>query len=147
MKKEENANNIHRIQEEYLYNNIFIIQLQQSCYGSVKDQISFLEEKLAYYLNTKDTNEKMNAMDAIITENRATKNLKFQNFLSIGGVLLTIIFGLPAIYETATILKKCLFPRIDIPIITIENSSIVIWVLLVIYVLIKVLVNRFSNKN
>lgn len=147
LKKEKNANNIHRIQEEYLYNNIFIIQLQQSCYGSVKDQISFLEEKLAYYLNTKDTNEKMNAMDAIITENRATKNLKFQNFLSIGGVLLTIIFGLPAIYETATILKKCLFPRIDIPIITIENTSIVIWVLLVIYVLIKVLVNRFSNKN
>lgn len=39
LKKKENANNIHKIQEEYLYNNIFIIQLQQSCLCMILNMI------------------------------------------------------------------------------------------------------------
>ena len=145
-KKEMKDNNFYKTQREYLFNNIFILQLQQSSYGSVREQISFLEKKMTYFIASKDTHEKMNAMDWIITEDRARKNLNFQNFLSFCGVLLTTIFGLPAINETLTILKKCLFENTDIPIITIEKSSIIIWGVLVVFLFMKVLFNKLSVK-
>ncbi len=147
LQKKLKSNNIHKIQEEYLYNNIFIIELQQSCYGSVKDQIAFLEEKLSHYLATKENTEKMASIDTIIIEKRARKNLKFQNFLAVGGVLLTAIFGLPAISETLTFLKEVFIPNIDIPIISIENFSVISWFVLLLLISIKIIINEFFDNN
>jgi len=137
IQKETNFNKVYEIQKEYLYNQIFIVQLQQTCYGSIKEQISFLEDRMKYFLDNKDTTEKMNAIDSIIEEERARQNVKFQNFLSVGGFLLAAVLGLPAIYETLEIFKRCLFGQIDIPIFTIENTSVVIWIILMLFISFK----------
>jgi len=88
---------------------------------------------MIYFLDVKSRDERMKAIDAIIENDNNTKSLNFQNFLSIGGFLLTVIFGLPAIYETLTILRKSnLFINKDIAILTIDNCSIAIWIALTI---------------
>lgn len=145
LQKEIKASNFYKIQKEYNINNIFILQLQQSSFGSVKEQISFLEKKMKYFLAFKDTQDKMSAIDSIITEDRAIKNSNFQSFLAIGGVLLTAIFGLPAVYDTLTIIKNCLLENIDIPMITIENTSIAIWIILLVFLIVKVLFNKLNT--
>lgn len=145
LQKEIKTSNFYKIQKEYNINNIFILQLQRSSFGSVKEQISFLEKKMKYFLAFKDTQDKMSAIDSIITEDRAIKNSNFQSFLAIGGVLLTAIFGLPAVYDTLTIIKNCLLENIDIPMITIENTSIAIWIILLVFLIVKVLFNKLNT--
>ena len=100
---------------------------------------------MKYFLAFKDTQDKMSAIDSIITEDRAIKNSNFQSFLAIGGVLLTAIFGLPAVYDTLTIIKNCLLENIDIPMITIENTSIAIWIILLVFLIVKVLFNKLNT--
>jgi len=142
LQKEIKEKNFDKAQKEYHINNIFILQLQQCAYGSVKEQIDFLEEKMYYFVATKDMQEKMKSMDYIIKENREKKKKRFQNFLAIVGVLLTTILGLPTIHETLTILKKTICANIDIPIINIENSSIALWIILLMFLIVKVIINR-----
>ena len=89
----------------------------------------------------------MASIDTIITEKRARKNLSFQNFLAVGGLLLTAVFGLPAIFETVTFLKGFFIPNIDIPIISIENFSIISWLVLLLLIFIKIIINEFFDNN
>ena len=137
----------YKIQKEYLLNDIFILEMQQSSYGTVREQISFFEEKMKYFTGKDDIFNKMKSIDTIINEERERRNLKFQNFLSIGSVLLTIIFALPAIYDTLTILKMCLIPDIDIPNVTINESSLCCWVLLIFFIILKIIMNKINEKN
>jgi len=146
--KELNLNNINKIQKEYNFNLIFILQLQQTCFGSVREQLAFLENKMIYFLDVKSRDERMKAIDAIIENDNNTKSLNFQNFLSIGGFLLTVIFGLPAIYETLTILRKSnLFINKDIAILTIDNCSIAIWIALTIILTVILYWKNINVKN
>ena len=136
--KEMKFNNIDKIQKEYNYNSIFILQLQQSCFGSVREQLAFFESKMIYFLDIKSSKERMDAIDSIIESEKTRKELNFEKFLSIGGFLLTVIFGLQAIHETLTILRKSnLFIKRDIPIVTIDNCSIAIWIILIFIVFMK----------
>lgn len=146
--KEMKFNNIDKIQKEYNYNSIFILQLQQSCFGSVREQLAFFESKMIYFLDIKSSKERMDAIDSIIGSEKTRKELNFEKFLSIGGFLLTVIFGLPAIHETLTILRKSnLFIKRDIPIVTIDNCSIAIWIILIIILIFIVFVKNINVKN
>lgn len=146
--KEINSNNVHKVQKEYNYNVIFILQLQQTCFGSVREQLSFFENKMIFFLDKKSTKERMNAIDAIIEDEKHRRNFNFQNFLSIGGFLLTLIFGLPAIHETLTILRKSnIFIKKNIPIVTVENCSIIIWIVLIIFLSFIMYLKNVNIKN
>ena len=145
LKKEIKTNHFSKVQKEYNYNNIFILQLQQSSFGSVREQIAFLEKKMTYFIAAKDTQDKMNAIDSIITEDRERKNVNFQNFLAIGGVLLTAVFGLPSIYDTLSIIKKCFIENVDIPIINIIDSSLAVWIILLVFLTFRVLLNKLNK--
>lgn len=147
LQKDYNKNDIKKIQKEYNYNNIFILELQQTCYGSVREQLNFFEDKMTYFLDKENSENKMISIDAIIKDEIEEKNLNFQNFLSIGGILLTAVFGLPAIHETLTLLRMSnIIIKQDIPIITIENSSIMLWIFLIVFLYIKLFIKRYKKK-
>ncbi len=131
LRKKIDNMNFYEIQKEYNYNSLFILQLQESCFGSVREQISWFENNMKYFLDSNNVKEKNNAINSIIENEINTRNDKFQNFLSVGSFFITIIFGLQAIYEALTIIRKSnIFINRDIPIVTIENCSIGVWIIL-----------------
>lgn len=53
--------------------------------------------------------------------------------------MLALIFGLPAIYESLEIIRNALgFILVDVPIITLENLSVVLWLLLNLFMGLKI---------
>lgn len=53
--------------------------------------------------------------------------------------MLTLIFGLPAIYETVEIIRNVFgFISVDVPIITLENLSVALWILLNLFMGLKI---------
>ena len=73
--------------------------------------------------------EKLLAIDNILRIEREKKEGKFQSFITIGGFLISLIFGFPAIYDTITIIRKLLFfiPA-DVPYLTVESVSALVWI-------------------
>ncbi len=129
--KKIHLNNINAIQEKYYYNNLFLLQLQESCFGSVREQLEFFEERMIYFMDQKNKIDRDNAFDNIINSRKNIRTFKFQNFISIGGLIATIVFSMPAIYDTLTILRNSnLIIKKDIPIITIEICSVIVWIVL-----------------
>lgn len=127
-KKSNYYDNSHKIR--LLFNNdiIFINTLQNGCYGSVREQLVQFEQKMAYFLDSKNTIEKMDAIDSIINGEKEQRNSSLQNIISVLGLLFTGVFGLPAINETLSLIRNiCTFIRYDIPYLTVNNCSIVIW--------------------
>ena len=121
--------NLDKIQIEYNKNVIFINELQEECFGSVSEQIEFLERAMHYYLKPEIMKEKLLAIDNILRIEREKKEGKFQSFITIGGFLISLIFGFPAIYDTITIIRKLLFfiPA-DVPYLTVESVSALVWI-------------------
>lgn len=72
------------------------------------------------------------------------KNEHFINFISVGTLMLSIVFGLPSIYESLNILRKTTWGILEnnIPYITIENSSIILWLLLNFFIIIRLLFQK-----
>lgn len=122
--------NLSRIQKEYNENVVFISELHEGCYGSVSEQTKFFEKKMCHYLKQDLTDKKLAAIDSILKDEEKKKGEQFQNFLSIGGFLLTLLFGLPALYDTIVIIRKVfVFFPYNVPILTLENFSLLLWVL------------------
>ena len=121
--------NLDKIQIEYNKNVIFINELQEECFGSVSEQIEFLERAMRYYLKPEIMKEKLSAIDHILRIEREKKEGKFQDFVTIGGFLISLLFGFPAIYDTIIIIRKLLFfiPA-DVPFLTLESVSALVWI-------------------
>ncbi len=125
--------NSHKIRRLFNNNVIFFCTLQNQCYGSVREQLVQFEQKMAYFLDSKNTLEKMNAIDNIINDEKEQRNSSLQNIISILGLLFTGVFGLPAINETLGLIRNiCTFIRYDIPYLTVNNCSIILWIVLLI---------------
>lgn len=111
---------------------MYISELQEGCFGTVSAQIETFEKVMPYYLKEKITTDKLNAIDCIIADEEAKKQEALQNVIGFGGLLIAALFGLPAIYETISIIRRmCTFIRWDIPFFTIESFSIFVWVIIV----------------
>lgn len=91
---------------EYNKNVLFISELQENCYGSVSEQTALLEKMMPHYFKHEITSAKKTAIDNILQQNEQEKNERFQNYISTGGLILTLIFGLPSLYETLTIFRS-----------------------------------------
>lgn len=139
MQKSFSSNELEKIRNEYQKNVIFICSLQEECFGSVSEQVAEFEKMMSHYMKQEITNEKLDAINSILKAEENKKVEEFQNFLSIGGFLLTLVFGLPSIYETFSILRECCwFLSSDIPILTLGNVSVIVWVVLNLFVVKKV---------
>lgn len=109
---------------EYNKNVLFISELQENCYGSVSEQTALLEKMMPHYFKHEITSAKSTAINNILQQNEQEKNERFQNYISTGGLILTLIFGLPSLYETLTIFRKLFsFYPYNIPYLTLENTS------------------------
>lgn len=114
---------------EYIENNIFICTIQEDCYGTVSEQVSEFERLMPYYTKKEITNLKHESINEIIRKKETEKEEKYQKFISRFGLILSGIFGLPAINETVSILRNiCVFIEGDIPYISKNVMSFLIWV-------------------
>lgn len=134
---------LSKIQNEYWENIRFICGLQENCYGTVSEQITDFEKMMSHYLKPEITSEKLTAIDNILKEQQLEKDNSFQNFVSIGGLLLAIFFGLPSIYETLGILRTfCSFFPDNIPYISHTNASIFLWLILNIFIILRLFIKK-----
>lgn len=129
------SKDIHRVQSAYNLNLMFIADLQMECYGSVSDQISAFEAMMSHYLKNEISTLKMDAIDRILLDEENFRYGLLQNFLAFGSIALTAVFGLPAIHETITYIRNalCIFVANDLPVVSIKNVSITLWVISIAY--------------
>lgn len=79
--------------------------------------------------------EKQVAINNLIEKKVQNEKERLQNGLALSGLFFSIIFGLPAICETFVIIRKIMyFVRGDIPYITIENISVITWMVVVVII-------------
>ena len=132
---------------EYNKNILFISELQENCYGSVSEQTALLEKMMPHYFKHEITSPKKIAIDNILQQNEQEKNERFQNYISTGGLILTLIFGLPSLYETLTIFRKLFsFYPYNIPYLTLENTSIILWLTLNGIIILKLYLRKYYPK-
>ena len=130
--KKTGLKGINNIQTKYNTNVMFISELQEQCYGSASEQVIAFERMMPYYLKEEIVAEKMQALDKIITDERTKRDNSFQTFISIASFIVASLFGLPAIYETLSIIRDlCCFIEKDIPYLTTKNLSFIVWLLLI----------------
>lgn len=123
--------NLSKVKNEYNKNRIFISLLQDDVYGSVREITSKFEENMTFFLDVKNVEERIDALNSILDEEQSNRILQLQNALSIVGLIFTIIFGLPAINDTLTHIRQlCYFITYDIPFVSIENISFSLWFLM-----------------
>lgn len=136
-RKQHSTGDIFKTREDYYNNIIFVNELQEQCYGSATEQISAFESMMPYYLKKELTKSKAIALDKVLEQRKQKKIGEFQYFLATGGLILTILFGLPAIKDTLSIIRNSLpFMTNDIPYINLEGFSLFLWIisnLIIIY--------------
>lgn len=99
-------------------------------------------------MSLKNVKEKTEALNVIFEGERNMKIVSLQNMLSIMGIAVTLIFGLPATCETVKIIDEFLFASIQIPEELITRYSLIIWLLLLLLLIAFVILkSKFSfNK-
>lgn len=142
-RKKNSTSNIFKIKEDYYRNVIFINELQEGCYGSVTEQTIAFENMMPHYLKKEITKSKAIALDKILEQQKQKKIDEFQNFLTTGGLILSILFGLPAIKDTFLIIRNSLYsiPR-DIAYISLDGLSLIIWILINLTIVYKILSSK-----
>lgn len=120
---------VGKIQNEYNGDKIFISLLLGQTYGSVREQVEFFEKSMKYFVDIQNSNERLEAINNILEQRNSDKIQVLQNLISIGGLMFSVLFGLPAITDTVNLLRTTLFcMETNIPILTINNCSFGIWV-------------------
>lgn len=142
--KTQKKHNLFKIRKEYNQNILFINELQNTCYGTVIDQTSQIEKMMSLYLKKDINTANQTALNNILRDEEQKKNEHFINFISAGTLILSIVFGLPSIYESLSILRKTTLVILEnnIPYITIKNSSVILWILLNFFIIIRLLFKK-----
>lgn len=122
---------MHNIKKKYNVNVMYISELQENCFGTVSEQIESFERIMPYYLKDNITADKLTAIDCILADEETKRQESLQNVIGFGGLLMAALFGLPAIYETISIIRSvCTFIMFDIPLLTIKNVSVFLWIVI-----------------
>lgn len=138
---------MHDVKKKYNINVMYISEVQENCFGTVSEQIETFERVMPYYLKENITEDKLRAIDCIVADEEAKRQDSLQNVIGFGGLVMTALFGLPAIYETISIMRDiCVFITIDIPVFTIKNVSVLVWGI-VLCILCCALNRRKSRKQ
>lgn len=131
--KQINSIDASKVQMVYNRNLIMISTMQEHCYGTASEQVIAFEKMMPYYLKEDIKAEKMGALDRIIADAESKKNNSFQVFISIASFIIALLFGLPSIYETFSVIRElCFFIDYDIRLLTVKNASFVAWFLLML---------------
>lgn len=137
---------MHDVKKKYNINVMYLSELQEGCFGTVSEQIESFEKAMPYYLKENITAGKLRAIDDILADEEAKRQESLQNVIGFGGLAMAALFGLPAIYETVSIIRQaCTFIKSDIPIFTIANFSVFVWS--VVLFVLKCALHRWKRKK
>ena len=115
--------------------------------GSVSEQTEFFEKRMCHYFKQEIMERKLIAIDSILRDEEKKKREEFQDFIAIGGLMLNIAIGLPAINDTIAVIREVFaFWPYNVPIITMENVSLFLWLVFNGFILIKIVKERMLNK-
>ena len=129
-----------QIMYEYLKNTIDICNIQEGCCATVSKQFAEFERLMPYYMYEEISNCKQRAYNEILQGKASDREEKYQDFISIGGLGLSLVFGLPAIHETMDLLRKVVLCGMsDIPYLSLNNVSVVIWLIINTYIGIRII--------
>ena len=122
---------LEKVKNDYYTDKIFISLLQSNTYGSVRELTANIENSMIFLLDSKNVEERMHAINCIVEDIKTKKIEHFQTIISILGLAITIVFGLPAINDTLSLIRTlCCFIDNNIPYLTISNCSFLIWLLI-----------------
>lgn len=137
---------MHDIKKKYNINVMYISELQENCFGTVSEQIESFERSMPYYLKENITADKLKAVDCILEDEETKRQESLQNVIGFGGLVMAALFGLPAIYETISIIRSiCIFIMSDIPMLTIMNVSVFVWI--VVLFSLKCALGKWKGKK
>lgn len=136
----------NKVKTNYYSNHIFLLQLQEECYASATEQLAAMQTMMPEYLKNDLSSAKIDAIDRILEIKESNINSTFQYFISICGLLLNLIFGLPAIKDTLIILHNY-FGIANIKYITLDGASFIFWLLSNILIIIILLTLRHKIKK
>lgn len=87
------------------------------------------------------------AINDILKQKEQENNERFQNYISTGGLILSLIFGLPSLYETLSIIRSLFsFIPYNIPYLTLENTSTILWFILNIIIIKNIFIKKHFDK-
>lgn len=144
--KAKTHHSLDKAKTNYYNNRIFLLQLQEDCYASVTEQLAAIQTMMPEYLKNDLSSAKINAVDKILEIKKSNINNTFQYFISICGLLLNLIFGLPAIKDTLIILRNY-FGITNIKYITLDGASFILWLLSNTLIIIILLTLRHKIKR
>ena len=145
LKGEKKKRYARQLKYEHLQNNVFISMMQEECCGTISEQCAEFERLMPYYTLKELTGAKQEALNEILKEKELEKQERFQNFISIGSLMLSFVFGLPGIRETVSVLRSmCIWCKSDIPHVSINGISFGIWIFLNVAILFGI---RNSHKK
>ena len=125
---------------EYLKNIIDICNIQEGCCATVSQQFAEFERLMPYYVYEEISNCKQRAYNELLQGKEADREERYQNLISIGGLGLSLVFGLPAIHETMFLLREVVLSGLsDVPYISLNNVSVGIWLIINIYIGIRII--------
>lgn len=145
------AQDLFNAREKYNLDLIEFCTLQESCFGSVSEQVEAFERGMPYYfkeeiteMKLKAANDNLEIQKQIQNEEMQRQNEKMHNTLSISGFLFTVFFGLPAVHETISILREFLQFAVpnNIAILTINNVSVIVWTISAFFICRKLISNN-----
>lgn len=133
-----NSTSLYKEKKEYNENQLFINRIQDNCYGSVSVQLKHFEKMLNLYTQKELLNDRFEIMRESRNLDELRKKDKDSSFYSIITFLFTLLFGLPTIKDTLLIVKNGFFNYNLIPYLSLEQISVVIWCLLIVFCAIRI---------
>ena len=120
----------------YESGKMFLIEFQSHCFGSVKEQIKTFEQKMPFYVRSEELAEKNSAFEVIMEINKEERRWRLEYFAAIMGLLLVVLFALPSVRDTVSILRE-MIPFGDVPWVTIDSMSIALWILFLLVIAVR----------
>lgn len=130
--------NFTKSRYEACKSDMMICELEESCYGSVIEQVKYLEKSMPYFLKKDIINRKNLAIKEMIVAREERKRENMQQTMSIMAFVITFFGGLPYIKDTLNIIREVLPTQfIQIPCEYVDSISVSVWLFLLILFVIR----------
>lgn len=131
--------NFTKLRYEACKSDMMICELEEGCYGSVLDQVEYLEKAMPYFLKKDILNRKNLAIKEMIIAREKRKRENMQQTISVVAFVITFFGGLPYVKDTLKIICDVIPSRfIHIPCEYVNSISVFIWFFLLVLCIIKI---------
>lgn len=131
--------NFTKLRYEACKSDMMICELEEGCYGSVLDQVEYLEKAMPYFLKKDILNRKNLAIKEMIIAREKRKRENMQQTISVVAFVITFFGGLPYVKDTLKIICDVIPSRfIHIPCEYVNSISVFIWLFLLVLCIIKI---------